>query len=104
MNTNFRSGKKKIAIGFFILSFIFIIPAIVMLLWNAILPEVIHVNTIGYWQAMGIFALSKLLFGGFGMGRRPGFKNQEFRQKWMNMTDEDKEALKSKWREKMQGH
>ena len=39
---------------------------VVMYLWNAILPEVVGVTPITYWQAFGILILSKILFGGFG--------------------------------------
>ncbi|MCH5688999.1 hypothetical protein LWM68_34950 [Niabella sp. W65] len=52
---------------------VFLFSAIVMLLWNAVLPDVLPVKPVSYWQAMGILVLSKILFGGFGGGR--GHKN-----------------------------
>ena len=40
---------------------------VVMSLWNAVLvPAVAGVSAIGFWQALGLFALAKILFGGFG--------------------------------------
>ncbi|MCD7963354.1 MAG: hypothetical protein LUF90_07370 [Rikenellaceae bacterium] len=42
------------------------ISAIVMLLWNAILPEVVGCGAITYWQSAGLLLLARLLFGGFG--------------------------------------
>ena len=42
-----------------------VFSAIVMLLWNSILPSVLHVGTITFWQAAGLLLLAKLLFGGF---------------------------------------
>jgi hypothetical protein len=73
---------------------------IVMGLWNAILPLVLGVKTITFWQALGILLLSKILFGGFG-GRRwrgnPAWK-QKMKQRWDNMTPEDREKFKAEWK------
>lgn len=65
----------------------------VMLLWNGVLTEATGVRTITFWQAAGIFALSKILFG-FNMG--PGGRRGKFR----NMTPEEREQFKAKWKEK----
>jgi hypothetical protein len=40
-----------------------LVSFVVMQLWNCLLPDIIHVGTITYWQAMGIFILCKILFG-----------------------------------------
>lgn len=75
---------------------------VVMSLWNNILPEVLGVKTISFWQAMGILVLSKILFGGFrgkgGGGRKRGkhWKNN-LREKWEQMSPEQREQFKSKW-------
>ena len=37
--------------------------AVFMLLWNAVLPAVLHVGAITIWQAAGILLLSRILFG-----------------------------------------
>jgi hypothetical protein len=42
------------------------IVLIVMLLWNALLPSIFGISAINYWQAAGLFILSRLLLGGFG--------------------------------------
>ncbi len=47
---------------------LFAFGSVVMLLWNAILPAVLHVSSITFWQALGILLLSKILFGGFRGG------------------------------------
>jgi len=51
-----------------------VIAWVVMLLWNALLPSLFAgVSPVGYWQALGLLLLSKILFGGFhGRGRRFG--------------------------------
>ncbi|MFN7120301.1 MAG: hypothetical protein ACK4TA_26165, partial [Saprospiraceae bacterium] len=79
----------------------------VMLLWNAILPDVIGVKTLTYWQAMGLLVLSRILFGGWRGGGRPGGfdkhkynKHMAWRDKWMNMSMEERMKFKQEWRER----
>jgi hypothetical protein len=42
------------------------ISAVVMLLWNAIVPDITGWTKINYWQAAGLLILIRLLFSGFG--------------------------------------
>lgn len=74
---------------------------IVMALWNCILPEIIGVKSINFWQAMGILVLSKILFGGFhgkfGQGMRD-MKQKHLRHKMEGMSYEEKEKFKEVWR------
>ena len=78
----------------------FLFGLVLMLLWNAVLPAAVPaIKAISYWQAMGIFALSKILFGfnrGWG-GRRYQWK-QRMEQKWNNMTPEKREQFKDEWK------
>jgi hypothetical protein len=73
-----------------------------MSLWNAILPAVLHVSTITFWQALGILVLSKILFGGFHGGGGWRQKRQQWRekmsQKWDNMSPEQREKFKQHWK------
>jgi Ca2+/H+ antiporter, TMEM165/GDT1 family len=78
------------------IAFVFLLPAAVMWLWNTILPGVIGVKTITYWQAAGIFVLSKLLFGHFGGGG--GHRRKTGKEKGPGFSEEDKQ----KFREEMQ--
>ena len=41
---------------------------VVMLLWNWLAPELFGLRTITFWQAFGLLALCRILFGGFGGG------------------------------------
>ena len=41
---------------------------IIMWLWNWLMPDLFGLSTINYWQAVGIFILSKILLGGCGGG------------------------------------
>ncbi len=80
--------------------------AIVMGLWNAILPQVLGVKAITFVQALGILLLSKILFGGFG-GKRWGGRGHEWRhrmkEKWSNMTPEEREKFKAEWKNRCGG-
>jgi len=106
MNCKNENNKKSN-----VLKAIFIPPAViagiliftwvVMALWNAILPQVLGVHTVTFWQAMGILVLSKILFGGFGSGqnnnKRKNPQARELRKKWKGMTPEEKEKMKNEW-------
>ena len=73
-----------------------LVGAVVMLLWNALIP-VLFVGTpqIGFWQALGILALSKILFGGLRGGGHEYWR--ERRQRWANMSPQEREQLKSRF-------
>jgi hypothetical protein len=53
-------------IGFGILGIGFVALAIylVMLLWNALIPELFAGPVLGYWQTAGLFLLAKILLTG----------------------------------------
>jgi hypothetical protein len=74
---------------------------VVMSLWNALLPGILHVAPISFGQALGIFILAKILFGGFRGGwggrggRRWGYGMQE---KWNQMSPEEKEKFRQNWK------
>ena len=79
---------------------------IVMGLWNAILPAVLGVKAISFWQALGIMVLSKILFGGFGGGRR--WKNhvawkEKMKERWGSMTPDEREKFKAEWKNRCGG-
>ena len=74
---------------------------LVMTLWNAILPTVLHVSSITFGQALGILLLSKILFGGFRGGwggRRRQHWRQHMENKWSSMSAEEKEKFQQNWR------
>jgi hypothetical protein len=76
---------------------------VVMLLWNALMPQIFALPVLNYWQAAGLLILARLLFGGLGdlgHGRFKGGNDRlfhhgnKFREKWMNMSaDERKEFI-----------
>jgi len=84
----------------------------VMLLWNALIPDIFGLGIISFWQALGLLVLSRLLFGGHGHGG-PGFgRHRKFRgfghknairEKWMNMTPEQRKEFVNRRKEHMCG-
>jgi len=72
---------------------------LVMSLWNALLPAILGVKAIGFWQALGILVLSRILFGGLGF--RPGMfgAHRRMHERWMKMTPEQREAFMQQRRE-----
>ena len=47
----------KAAVAFFAF---FVKPAIIMLLWNWLLPGIFGLTTIGYFKALGLYLLARL--------------------------------------------
>ena len=100
--------KKIFMFVIFFIAAVIVFSAIVMGLWNAILPAVIGVKTITFIQALGILLLSKILFGGFGRrggwhrGRHEQWRNK-LKEKWANMTPEEREKFKTEWKNRC-GH
>jgi Ca2+/H+ antiporter, TMEM165/GDT1 family len=94
--------KKFLLIPFAIAGFVLLLGWFVMLLWNAILPNVVTgVSVLTYWQAMGLLVLSKLLFSGFpGKPRPHAGSPMHWRDKWRNMSEEERQQFKAKWRER----
>lgn len=76
------------------------ITGVVMLLWNALLPEILGVKAISFWQAMGILVLSKILFGGFRGGGFRKCRDQKMMQNGDNFSTEERERFKEKMRER----
>ncbi|MDQ6889041.1 MAG: hypothetical protein M3Z56_01990 [Bacteroidota bacterium] len=95
--------KKGLMFAVLFIAAIVLFSAIVMALWNGILPAVLGVKPVSFLQALGILVLSKILFGGFGRrgGWRGGRGNQwrrNMQQKWADMTPEEREKFKAEWK------
>jgi hypothetical protein len=94
----YRARFILIPIG--VVAFLSLVSFVVMTLWNYLLPGILHVGLITFWQAMGIFVLCKILFG-FGkgghhrMGGAPWMRHK-MAEKFKNMTPEEREQLRAK--------
>ncbi len=68
---------------------------VVMSLWNWLLPALFGFKIIGYWQAVGLIILAKLLFGGFRGPRGGGGRwRGRMRERWEQMTPEEREKFR----------
>ena len=91
--------KRAIFIPIAIAAGVFIFGSVVMLLWNNLLPALFGISTITFWQASGLLILSKILFGGFRGGHgHHNFHGHGPHSRWMHLTEEEKEKMKSEWR------
>ena len=99
-----RSWIVRRVLGFIVIAIAgaFIIGSIVMLLWNALMPVLFHLPAVTFWQALGLLILTKILFSGFRGGPRPPWKNR-MKQKWMNMTPEERERFRQNWNNRCGG-
>ena len=78
--------------------FIFIGGEVVMHLWNWLLPPLFGWRTLTFWQALGLLALCRILFGGFGHCGHggPGPKmRRRMEERWAHMTPEEREKFRS---------
>ena len=80
--------------------FFFILGNVIMFLWNQVLATVTDIRTINFWQALGLFALARILFGSLHFGRRhKHWRKKRWREKWGNMSDTERKVFKEKWRD-----
>jgi hypothetical protein len=67
-----RGIARKIGLGIaFLIAFLLFIAlggVVVQWLWNWLLPDILGLRRITIWEALGLLALSRILFGGFGRG------------------------------------
>ena len=81
----------------------FAVGGTVMLLWNWLIPVIFGLKAITYFQALGLFLLSRILLGSFGFGnKKPPFANPKIREKMMKLTDEERQQFKEEWKNRCQ--
>ena len=97
-----KRGKGMIGMFFGGMVMMLLMPLLVKILWNALLPELFGAPMIGYFQALGLLILSRLLFGGGSRGhyRRGRWKakkgewKRRFREKMDKMSPEERAKFK----------
>jgi hypothetical protein len=78
---------------------------IVKSLWNLLIPVLFNGPVITFWQAVGIFILSKILLHTFGFGHHGhGWSKRNYwhwksrmEEKMASMTPEEREKFKDEW-------
>jgi hypothetical protein len=91
---------KGLKIALFAIVAVAVLGFVVMRLWNWLMPTLLGLQLISFWQAVGLLLLSKILFGGFrgGPGRHMYWRHR-MKERWEHMTPEERE----KFREGMRG-
>jgi hypothetical protein len=70
---------------------------LVMLLWNWLAPALFGLRQITFWQALGLLALCRILFGGFGLGGSGSHRSHSRRrmaERCEQMTPEERERFR----------
>jgi len=72
----------------------------VMSLWNWLVPALFGGPVLDYWEALGLLVLARLLFGGLRPhGHGPwGHSWHHARARWEQMTPEERERFRSRFR------
>src|SRR5436190_20583031 len=89
--------------------FVFVGGEVVKLLWNSLAPPLFGLPVLGFWQAVGLLALCRILFGGFGFhggGQSHGRMTDRMADRmadrladrWQNMTPEERERFRQRVR------
>jgi len=75
----------------------------VMLLWNALMPQIFGLPQVGYLQAAGLLLLARLLFGGLShrhggpLGHRGMHHGGNMlRERWAGMSEAERAAVISR--------
>ncbi|KYG81502.1 hypothetical protein MB14_12990 [Roseivirga ehrenbergii] len=73
---------------------LFLFGSVIMLLWNWLMPEIFGLTTISFWQALGLFILSRILFSGIGGKKKHSHKHKwsdlKGREEWKTMSSEER--------------
>ena len=79
-----------------------------MHLWNWLTPTLFGWRQITFWQAVGLLALCRILFGGWSShgGNRSNMRrriDQRMDERWEKMTPEEREKFRQSWRSRCGG-
>jgi len=81
-----------------------LVGLVVMLLWNWLLPPILGVRAIDFWQALGLFALARVLVGGLrrGGGHRGHWRGR-MAAHWASMSEEERARARAAMAERCGG-
>lgn len=84
--------------------FIWLGGELVMQLWNWLAPALFGWRQITFWQAIGLLALCRILFGGWSGGHGPRSNmRRRMDERWEKMTPEEREKFRQSWRARCGG-
>jgi hypothetical protein len=78
--------------------FVFLGGEAVMHLWNWLTPPLFGWHRITFWQALGILALCRILFGGLGLGgNKRSHMRSRMSERWVSMTPEERAKFRERF-------
>ena len=92
--------KRLFVLGPLALIGLFVIIAVggevVQQLWNWLLPPLFGWPQITFWQALGLLALCRILFGGYGGYHPRTHISRRMAARWEQMTPEERERMRGR--------
>jgi hypothetical protein len=87
-----KRGLRFAVIGVLALG---VMGLLVMGLWNWLVPALFGGPEIGFWQALGLLLLSRILFGSFGGRSSRDLRwRRRMMERWEAMTPQERERLR----------
>ena len=87
----------------FAVAALIVVSLVIQFLWNEVLVGAVGVKPITFFHALGLFILSRILFGQYRFGSKSkkwtSHRRKAWREKWMQMDETDRAVMKEKWRE-----
>jgi hypothetical protein len=94
-----RNWKRiRWAIPFLAAAVAALVGLVVMSLWNWLMPALFAARPLTFWQALGLMVLARLLFGGFRGRPGGGGWRRRMRERWEEMTPEEREHFRAAMR------
>jgi Ca2+/H+ antiporter, TMEM165/GDT1 family len=96
------AGFKIVKIGAIAVLTIAVFGTLIVVLWNWLMPSLFNLPTINFAQALGLFALCRILTGGVRLGSVGGgghwAERREMMENWKNMSPDERERMKQEWK------
>lgn len=88
----FFKGLKFVV---FVVAASFMFGFVIMHLWNWLMPMIFGLSQVTFLQALGLFVLSKILFGGFHRHGGGGRWKRGMNERWAQMTPEQQDRFRA---------
>jgi len=86
---------RMLRFGLFGLAGVAVFGFVMMSLWNWLMPALFGLPPIGFWQALGLLVLARVLFGGFRGGPTRHMRwRHRMKERWEQMTPEERERFR----------
>ena len=84
----------------FVIAGIAAVGAIVMWLWNWLIPDLFSGPVISFWQALGLMLLTRILFRGFRKPNGGHGKWGMWKSRYAKMSPEEREKMRELWKKR----